>query len=42
MKLKKKEDHSVDLWSFLGGGSKYSWEKIQRKKIGAETEEKAI
>jgi hypothetical protein len=36
MKLKKKEDQSVDqsvLWSFLEGGSKYPWKEIQRQSV---------
>jgi hypothetical protein len=31
MKLKKKEEQM--LWSFLEGGTKYSWEEIQRQSV---------
>jgi hypothetical protein len=33
MKLKKKEDESVMLWSILEGGSKYSLGKIWRQSV---------
>jgi hypothetical protein len=43
MKLKKKEDHSVDTMVLLRRGSKYPWEEIQRQtQFGAETEGKVI
>jgi hypothetical protein len=33
MKLKKKEDQSIDIWSFLEGGTKYPLEEIQRQSV---------
>jgi hypothetical protein len=34
MKLKKKEDQSVDIRSFLEeGGTNYPWEELQRQSV---------
>jgi hypothetical protein len=33
MKLKKKENKSAVLWSFLEGITKYSWEQILRQSV---------
>jgi hypothetical protein len=33
MKLKKKGDHSVDICSFLKGGTKYPWKELQRQSV---------
>jgi hypothetical protein len=33
MKLKKKEDQTMDTWSFLEGGTKYPWEEIQTQSV---------
>jgi hypothetical protein len=33
VKLKKKEDQSVDTKSFLEGGTKYPWEELQRQSV---------
>jgi hypothetical protein len=41
MKLKKKEDHSVDFMSFLEGGSKYPWEEIQRQSLEQKLKERS-
>jgi hypothetical protein len=41
MKLKKKEDQSVDTSVLLRRGTKYPWEEIQRQ-IMEQTEGKAI
>jgi hypothetical protein len=32
MKLKK-EEQSVDTWSFLEGGTKYPWKELQRQSV---------
>ena len=38
MKLKKIEDQSVDIWSFLGDKTKYPWKELQETKFWEETE----
>jgi hypothetical protein len=38
MKLKKKEDQSVDISIFLRGGNKMPMEGVTKTKFGAETE----
>jgi hypothetical protein len=40
MKLKKKEDQSVDTSAFLERGSKYPWEEIQRQKLEQKVKER--
>jgi hypothetical protein len=42
MKLKKKEDQSVDTLILLRRGNKVPMEGVTEKKCGAETEGKAI
>jgi hypothetical protein len=42
MKLKKKEDHSMDTSVFLRKGIKISMRRNTETKFGAETEGKAI
>jgi hypothetical protein len=41
MKLKKKDDQVWMLQSFLEGGIKYSWEKIQRQSVEQRLKERA-
>jgi hypothetical protein len=36
MKLRKKEDQSVDTWFLLRMGKKYPWKELETK-LGAET-----
>jgi hypothetical protein len=40
MKLKKKEDQSVDILSFSERGSKYPWEEIWRQSVEQKRKEK--
>ena len=42
MKLKKKEDQSVDIWVFFRRGNKIPMGGDTKTKYGAETEGKAI
>jgi hypothetical protein len=42
MKLKKKEDQSVDTWSLLRMENKIHMEGVTETKFGAETEGKTI